>query len=380
VLTTTGGGAASVVDRMGVLGIETLAPAGPLRARLAALGARSLDSPIIDLTMAATGTQYAAVLDALLDSPACDAVLAVVGSSALFHPQLAVEPILRSKRGAKPLAAFLTPHAERSLALLAGRDIAAFRTPESCADALAAFFAWRSPRRMPERIEVASHPAWPGGLPRRGRLDAAQALALFSAFGVPSVESAVARAPRYEHGLAYPVAAKILSPDMEHKTEAGGVALGISGRGEYDARVRALLASVAAAQPAARIEGILVQRMETGLAEAIVGYRHDAVVGPLVLVGAGGTLAELYRDYALRLAPVSEEEAAAMIETVKGLATVRGYRGLPRGDVAALAKAVADLSRLALVTGQPVAEAEINPLIVKREGVVAVDGLVVMKE
>ncbi|MGB5079609.1 MAG: acetate--CoA ligase family protein [Burkholderiales bacterium] len=380
VVTTTGGGAASVVDRMGVLGIETLAPAEPLRARLAALGARSLDSPIIDLTMAATDTQYAAVLDALLDSPACDAVLAVVGSSALFHPQLAVEPILRSKRGAKPLAVFLTPHAERSLALLAGRDIAAFRTPESCADALAAFFAWRSPRRTPERIEVASHPAWPGGLPPRGRLDAAQALSLFSAFGIPSVESAIARAPRYEHRLAYPVAAKILSPDMEHKTEAGGVALGISGRGEYDARVRVLLASVAAAQPAARIEGILVQRMETGLAEAIVGYRHDAVVGPLVLVGAGGTLAELYRDYALRLAPVSEEEAAAMIETVKGLAPVRGYRGLPRGDVAALARAVADLSRLALVTGQPVAEAEINPLIVKREGVVAVDGLVVMKE
>ena len=105
--------------------------------------------------------------------------------------------------------------------------------------------------------------------------------------------------------------------------------------------------------------------MEAGLAEAIVGYRHDALVGPLVLVGAGGMLAELYADYALRLAPVSEEEAATMIEEVKGLATLRGYRNLPRGDVGALARAVAALSRLALVAGQPVAEAEINPLIVK---------------
>jgi len=380
VVTTTGGGAASVVDRMGVLGIETLAPVEPLRARLAALGARSLDSPIIDLTMAATDKQYAAVLDVLLDTPACDAVLAVVGSSALFHPQLAVEPILRSKRGAKPLAVFLTPHAERSLALLAERDIAAFRTPESCADALASFFAWRAPRTLPERMEDASPPVWPGELPRRGKLDEAQALALFSALGVPSVESAVARAPRYEHGIAYPVAAKILSPDIEHKTEAGAVALGIAGSSEYDARVRTLLSSVAESRPEARIEGILVQRMEFGLAEAIVGYRHDPVVGPLVLVGAGGRLAELYQDYALRLAPVSEEEAAAMIETVKGLATLRGYRGLPRGDIPALARTLAALSRLALVTGQPVAEAEINPLIVKREGVVAVDGLVVMKE
>jgi hypothetical protein len=144
--------------------------------------------------------------------------------------------------------------------------------------------------------------------------------------------------------------------------------------------VRALLASVAATQPAARVEGIIVQRMEAGLAEVIVGYRHDAMVGPLVLVGAGGTLAELYADYAMRLAPVNEEEAATMIEEVKGLATLRGYRNLPRGDVGALAKVVAALSRLALVAGQPVAEAEINPLIVKSKGVVALDGLVEIKE
>jgi acetate---CoA ligase (ADP-forming) len=99
-----------------------------------------------------------------------------------------------------------------------------------------------------------------------------------------------------------------------------------------------------------------------------------------VLLGAGGALAEIYRDYALRVAPVSEEEAASMIAEVKGLATLRGYRGLPRGDVRALARAVAAVSRLALVAGQPVLEAEINPLVVKQAGVVAVDGLAVMKE
>src|SRR5438067_4274225 len=150
VLTTTGGGAASVVDRMGVLGLETVAPDASLRARLAALGVRNLDSPIIDLTMAATDKRYADVLQTLLESPACDAVLAVVGSSAQFHPQLAIEPILRSSGTTKPLVAFLTPHAERSLTLLAEQGIAAFRTPESCADALAAFFAWRAPRGAPD--------------------------------------------------------------------------------------------------------------------------------------------------------------------------------------------------------------------------------------
>src|SRR5258707_4547737 len=132
VVTTTGGGAASVVDRLGMFGIETVAP--------------NSKSPIIDLTMTATAEEYTAVLDDLLASPQCDRVLAVVRSSAQFHPQLAVEPIVRSKQNAKPLAGFLTPHAERSLALLAERGIAAFRTPESCADALAAFFACLSPR------------------------------------------------------------------------------------------------------------------------------------------------------------------------------------------------------------------------------------------
>jgi acyl-CoA synthetase (NDP forming) len=376
VVTTTGGGAASVVDRMGTLGLETLVPEEPLRARLAALGVRNLDSPIIDLTMAATGKHYAAVLEMLLDSPACDAVLAIVGSSAQFHPELAVEPIIGSKRSAKALAAFLTPHAERSLALLAERGIAAFRTPEACADALAAFFAWRAPRGALAARSI----EWPAGLPRGGKLNEAQALALFSALGVPAAQSAIARPPEYAHGVSYPVAMKILSAGLPHKTEAGGVALAVRSRDEFDDKVRELHASVARTNPGARIDGVLVQRMEAGLAEAIVGYRDDPVVGPLVMVGAGGTLAELYRDYVVRLAPVSEDEASAMIEKVKGLAIVRGYRGLPRGDVPALARALAALSRLALVPGRPVAEAEINPLIVKRQGVVAVDGLAVMKE
>ncbi|HEX2334216.1 MAG TPA: acetate--CoA ligase family protein, partial [Burkholderiales bacterium] len=125
---------------------------------------------------------------------------------------------------------------------------------------------------------------------------------------------------------------------------------------------------------------VLVQEMQSGLAEVIVGYRDDAVVGPLVLVGAGGVLAELYRDYALRIAPVSETEAAEMIEEVKGLAVIRGYRNLPRGDLKALALAVSALSKLALAKGRPVREAEVNPLIVKADGVVAVDALVVRKE
>jgi acyl-CoA synthetase (NDP forming) len=332
VVTTTGGGAASVVDRLGLHGIETVAPGS--------------DAPIIDLTMAATPRKYADTLDALLGSSECDAVLGVVGSSAQFHPQLAVEPILAAARAAKPLAAFFTPQAERSLALLAKAGIAAFRTPEACADAFAAYFAWRAPREAPR---LAPMP--------RVSLD------------IPMAQCEVARAPDYAHGVPYPVAVKIRAPGVEHKTEVGGVILGIRDREELLRAARSLPGNE-----------VLVQKMESGLAEAIVGYRDDPLVGPVVLVGAGGVLAELYRDTVLRMAPVSVEEAEEMIAGVKGLAVIRGFRNLPRGDVRALAEAVAAMSRLALVCGRPVAEAECNPVIVKARGAVAVDSLVVMKE
>ncbi|MGQ0544944.1 MAG: acetate--CoA ligase family protein [Betaproteobacteria bacterium] len=333
VVTTTGGGAATVVDRLGLRGIETVSPDG---------------KPIVDLTMAATPEKYRGTLEQLLDWPECDAVLAAVGSSAQFHPELAVQPIVAAKRGTKPLAAFLTPHAERSLAVLAGAGIAAFRTPEACADAFAAYFSWRTPRNAP----ALPPPAF-----------AAHPFRLLAALGIPVVEQAIAQAPDFAHAIPYPVAAKILG---EHKTDTGGVVLDIKNEDEFEAAVQRL-----------ESKQLRIQRMERGLAEAIVGYRDDPVVGPVVLVGAGGTLAELYKDFVLRMAPVSEAEALEMIESVKGLAPIRGYRNLPRGDVNALARAVSAFSSLFHL--KQVSEAEINPLIVKAEGVVAVDALLALK-
>jgi acyl-CoA synthetase (NDP forming) len=287
---------------------------------------------------------------------------------------VAVEPILRTKTGPKPLAAFLTPQADKSLTLLARKGIPAFRTPEACADALATFFRWKMPREASSQDKAPANVV----LPANESPDESDALALFASLGVPVAASATAVAPGFAHDVAYPVVAKVRSPDIAHKTEAGGVLLNIGSAAEFAARVPDMLATVALARPQAKVAGVLVQHMEKGLAEVIVGYRHDPMVGPVVMVGAGGTLAEIYKDYALRIAPVSEAEAAQMITEVRGLATIRGYRNLPPGDVAALARAVAAFSRLASLPGQPIVEAEINPLLVKREGVVAVDGLVVL--
>jgi acyl-CoA synthetase (NDP forming) len=308
-----------------------------------------LAAPITDLTMAASSQSYGQALEKASQSD-CDALLAVVGSSAQFHPQLAVEPIVKCRK-AKPIVTFFTPQAERSLALAAAAGIAAFRTPEACADAVAAFLSWHAPRKPPGLAVPEDLSEIP--------------FELFAQLGIPVAQWAIAEGPDFRHSIAYPVAVKLLEA---HKTERGGVALGIRDPEQFEKEVRKMGA-----------KRILVQRMHGGLAEAIVGYRDDALVGPVVLVGAGGVLAEIYRDTVLRIAPVSEEEAEEMIAGVKGFAAIRGYRNLPRGDLKALARAVSAFSALALVPGRPVREAEINPLIVRADGVVAVDALVVRK-
>jgi succinyl-CoA synthetase beta subunit len=187
-------------------------------------------------------------------------------------------------------------------------------------------------------------------------------------------------ADKWMGGGAGTFALKILSPDIAHKTDVGLVRLAVPAASVRH-EAEQLLQDARTRQPAARIDGVLVQRMERGVAEVIVGFRRDPEVGPVVILGAGGVAAELKLSLAVRLAPVSVEEAQRMIDDVRELALLRGYRNLPRGDCAALAQAVSRLSLLAEVRARTVLEAEINPLIVKREdeGVVAVDGLVVLE-
>ena len=157
VITTTGGGAATVVDNLGLAGIEAVAPTMEFIAHMAARGLNIRQTPVIDLTLAATSDQYRDLLNELVKTDWCDAVLSVVGSSAQFHPQLAIKPILETFESGnanhKPLVVFLSPDAPESLKLLQAANIGAFRTPEGCADALAAFSGrlYRIPNRLQQR-------------------------------------------------------------------------------------------------------------------------------------------------------------------------------------------------------------------------------------
>lgn len=384
VATTTGGGAAMVVDNMAMAGLDIADPPQALVDWLKPLGIAAGEGKLVDLTLAGAKPEIVAgTIERLLADDANDAAIFVVGSSAQFNPELAVEPLLRFARSAKPFAVALMPAAERSLALLTAAGVPAFRHPESCAEAMAVCLLRAAPQPVPALDEPAQGALDALAAGRSEGFDERRAADLFAALGVSMARSvAVPDARRVAAAVVEvgaPVALKVLSPDIAHKTEAGGVALGLADGQLAAVAARDIEKRVRAHSPHARLEGFLVQKMERGLAEVILGFRRDPLVGPTVTVGLGGVLAEIYSDASTRLAPVDEAEAHLMIEEVKGLATIRGYRNLPRGDVAALARAIASFSMLAHRAFGDVAEAEINPLLVKSEGVVAVDGLVVLR-
>jgi acyl-CoA synthetase (NDP forming) len=320
---------------------------------------------MIDLTVA--GTRYEAMkaaLDVMFSAPEFDLVVAVVGSSAQFHPDLAVQPIVDSAQSPKPLTAFMVPDAPEALARLAAAGVPSFRTPEACADAIAAAFG----RRMPK----------PGArvftkLRGDGRLlDEAEGGKLLDRLGIaraPSViiDADVTKAPTLP--FRYPVAVKLLSAEVAHKSDVGGVVLNV--RDEM-----ALFAAIQKIKQATKAARVLVQPMLAGVGEALLGYRIDPDVGPLVMLAAGGVMTEVYRDRSLRLAPVDLVEARDMIAEVRMIAALSSYRGRAAGDLEALAQAIMALSRLA--DDPAVMEAEINPLIVRPsgQGAVAVDALV----
>jgi succinyl-CoA synthetase beta subunit len=176
----------------------------------------------------------------------------------------------------------------------------------------------------------------------------------------------------------YPVAVKALSAKIAHKTEIGGVVLNVHDGNALLAAIRKIRSAVAARRADLHIAHVLVQPMVSGLGEVLIGYRIDPDVGPLIMVAAGGITTEIYRDRALRLAPVDLATAREMIAEVRGLIPLAGFRGRPKGDLDALAHAIVALSQLAVTRDPSVAEAEINPLLVlpAGQGVVAVDALV----
>ena len=374
VVTTTGGGATTAIDPLAARGVAIEVPGTVTLTRLSAAGINVKPTRLLDLTL--TGTRYdvmKSALDAYTKAAEFDVVLCVVGSSARFYPELAVSPIIDSADSPKPIAAFLTPDAPEALAALTKAGIANFRTPEACADAIAAALKRRAPR-----FDISKRTA-PRGTVSSGRmLDELEAYRLLAKRRITTATSVALDAQSVDQPVlpfGYPVAVKALSNAISHKTDAGGVILGVRNVEALRAAVEKIRQDVVT-QAGILIEKVLVQQMVTGLGEVLIGYRVDKDVGPLIVVAAGGIYTEIYRDRSLRLAPVDLATAREMIGEVRGLIPLSGFRGRPRGDLEALARAIVAFSTLA--EDPTIAEAEINPLIVKShgQGVVAVDAVV----
>ncbi|MGF1620350.1 MAG: acetate--CoA ligase family protein [Rhodomicrobiaceae bacterium] len=177
--------------------------------------------------------------------------------------------------------------------------------------------------------------------------------------------------------LGFPVAMKIASPDIPHKTEVGGVALNLGDMTAVKNAAEAMLASVAGKAPDARIEGFLLSPMAGEGVELIVGMRRDPVMGPVAMVGLGGIFTEVLKDVAVGLAPLSAAQAKDLIASLRGSAILGGVRGRAPADIDAAADAISRLSVLAARNADRFDSIEINPLLVRASGAVALDALIV---
>jgi len=323
------------------------------------------------------------VLSAVAADPACDAVI-LQSANAFSLPRLrdvflsALEQVRRDHPSKLILLCCRAPRD-----VMAQLNEMGYATVEGIDAACATLAALV---RLGTRDTVATalvQPVAREALPEAAFAGEASAKSALAQAGLPVLKEVTAAsrdtALAAAREIGFPIVLKIVSPDIAHKTEVGGVVVGVRSEAQLLDEYDRLLARVAAKAPQARVHGVLVAQMAQGGIELILGTKKDPVFGPVVMVGLGGIFAEVLRDVALQVAPVTEQQAAGMLRSLKAFALLDGARGRPRVDVAAAARAVSSLSRFAVRHADAVAEIDINPLVVLDEGqgAFALDALLV---
>ncbi len=206
----------------------------------------------------------------------------------------------------------------------------------------------------------------------RRALDVYESLTLISNYGIEVCETRLARSPdeavAHAEEIGYPVVLKVASPDVLHKSDVGGLAVGLSSPADVRVAYSRLVEAVRSKVPHARLRGVVVQEMVEGGYEAIVGGYVDDQFGPVVMYGLGGVLVELFRDVAFEIAPVTEAEALEMVSRTKSFRVLTGYRGRPRADVGALCRLISRASQMVWELRDVVRELDMNPVFVLPEG------------
>jgi acyl-CoA synthetase (NDP forming) len=391
ILTSTGGAGTLISDDLGLFNFDTPPPDEATSTVLRALHSGSeavLDRNPIDVTLAGLRPDLLrGAITALLASPTYDALMIVVGSSGLSQPELMASAIQDCMPNSdKPIFAYVSPYAPAVGKLLTECGVPTYTDAESCSAALSAMrhlanlnaLVFNKPIEISQVFNVENFPT--------GALNEFMAKQLFAKFGIPCTSERTvqthAQAELAASELGGRVVLKILSSQITHKSDVGGVAVGVTA--ETVASRMASMAIEVQSKTGRKPDQFLIQEMIAEGTELILGMRRDAL-GTAILLGMGGVAAELFNDTSIRLLPekggLTQEDAMAMAKELKTWPLLDGFRGRPKADVAALVAAIVAFSNMAAQLGDRLVEAEINPVFVlsQGQGVKAADGVVVLK-
>ncbi|TDA68286.1 MAG: CoA-binding protein [Clostridia bacterium] len=400
IVSISGGAIGLVSDKTEELGLRLGEPSPETRAKLAEL--LELDTPDkvrnpvdVDGRIPARPELLRQSLEIMMDDGNFDAFIAIpIPLTLKSAAEVAQDLVELYRSSSKPLVVLWSagPLAGEAFEILEEAGVPFFRDLDRGLKGVKALLEYSEFRRRWEAGKASALEPTPEV--DRGLVDTilrgpahvlteAESKRLLSLYGIPVVREVpcqtVEAARDAARGLGYPVALKIDSPNIIHKTEAGGVRLGLCNDDELIEAYHAVLGGVRSYRPQAIINGVLVQPMVPPGVEVILGINYEPGLGPLVMFGAGGILTELLQDVAVRLAPITLEEAGEMIAETRISRLLQGFRGQPPADMQALTRILVRLSHLAVDLEGRVAELDINPLVVHDagRGAVAVDALIV---
>jgi acetyltransferase len=399
IVTNAGGPGVMATDRLLSLGGELAELAAKtdevLRGFLPSFAARG--NPV-DVGGDADDKRYAAAAKALMDDPSCDGVLAILTPQAMSYPTETAQALVEVARShpAKPLlTSFMGEIKVRDgLEVLRSAHVPTFDTPEDAVNAYMYMYQYTKSLKTlyetpadilrdfePDR-EAVKNVFLTVAREERSMLSEVEAKQVLSAYDIAVSRTVVATTPeecaKNAEELGFPVVIKIYSHDITHKTDVGGVALNVRSGPEAAKQFTKITQRVAEAAPEARLLGVTVQEMVRGGQEVIIGARKDATFGPALMFGMGGTGVELYRDVAVDFPPMNQALARSMINDTKVSRILHGWRGGVAADVEGLERTLVKFSYL-LVDFPEILEMDANPVLVRPDGLCALDARIVIE-
>jgi len=396
IITNGGGPAALVSDALAMNGLQMADLSAETQTALRPhLNPSAQIANPIDMLGAADAAEYTIALKTILADPNVDIAIPILVPQALVNTDAVAQAIVDQAKGqSKPVVAVIVGEwsTKKAREILHSNGIPMYTHPETPGRVLSAMLKYTRWKGKPtsseaefsnlDRNKVASILSAAEG---QSSLGEGLTRPLLAAYGMPvvagemakSVDEAVAAAQK----IGFPVVMKIVSPEILHKSDVGGIRLNLSNEDMLNAAYTGMMKEVGSKLPNARLEGVLVEAMAPKGQEVIVGMRRDSTFGPLMMFGLGGIYVELFGDVAFGVAPLTHDEALEMVQKTRAGRLLTGFRGMIKADVEAVVETILRLSKLALDFPQ-IMEVEINPLLVLPEGkgVLALDGRVILQD